>query len=137
MKISIITILGGAVLAGALAFHGSTSSEIAEPKVVAAGPVAAGPMIVEPDDVPGTDSEQDRIVAVTGTVVDVGLASLMIEDDGLAPVHVAVPATAEITRDGKEVELSEVIPGDFARVDAVVDNNGKLSARTVAAKKLR
>lgn len=132
MKISIISILSGAVLVGALALHDSTPSEIAESKVV-----AAGPMIVEPDDVPGTDSEQDRIVAVTGTVVDVGLASLMIEGDGLAPIHVAVPATAEITRDGKDVELSEVIPGDFARVDAVVANNGKLSARTVAAKKLR
>lgn len=132
MKISIISILGGAVLVGALAIHGSTSSKFTKTNVVTAGSI-----IVEPDDVPGTDSEHGRIVAVTGTVVSVGLASLMINDDGLAPVHVAVPATAEITRDGKDVELSEVIPGDFAGVDAVVDNNGKLTARTVAAKKLR
>lgn len=137
MNRSIISVTGGAILLGAIAVHNSSSANQADGRLSGVRPVVAASGVVDPDDVPGTDSEKERIVAVTGTIVDVGVTSLLIEDDGAAPVSVAVPSSAEITRNGKKVSLSEILPGDFARVDAIVDNQGRLTARVVAARKLR
>ena len=73
---------------------------------------------------------------MNGPVLEVAASALVIDGAGLTPVMVAVPGTAEITRDGEHVELSAIIPGDHAKVDAVLEN-GVLTARVVKATKLR
>jgi hypothetical protein len=132
MRISMITIVSGAVLVGFLTINDSALPKLANPHFVTSGLVTA-----DSDDVPGTDPVRSRMIVVTGTVVDVRLSSLIVETADVAPVNVAVPETAGITRDGKKVELSEIIPGDYARIDAVPDEDRELTARNVVVNKLR
>lgn len=132
MKISIITIIGGAVVVGILAMRSPVSSEVTDERFA-----ADTPPIVDPDDVPDFDPavELAHAVEVSGRVLDVGSASIVINEAETKPVTIAVPATAEITRDGRKAELSDIIPGDLADVDAVRED-GKLTATVVRAHKL-
>lgn len=132
MKISIITLTGGAVLAGILAV--STSDAVED---INRDSEANSPVSVDPDDVPGSDpaDEVAQLIEVSGTVLNVGAATIVINGEGITPVAIAVPATADITRDGKPAKLSEILPGDLANVDAL-RANGQLSATVVEAYKL-
>tara|TARA_R110002072_G_scaffold145460_1_gene291959 strand:+ start:109472 stop:109873 length:402 start_codon:yes stop_codon:yes gene_type:complete len=129
MKISIIAIFGGAAMAGILTMHNPASSEVTDQRFA-----TDSPAIVDPDDVPDIDPDVEvaQAIEVSGTVLDVGAASIVINGAGVTPVTIAVPPTAEIIRDGQKAELSDLMPGDLADVDAV-RKNGKLTATTVDA----
>ncbi len=132
MKNSVITIMGGAAVAGILAMRTPASSEITDQRFA-----VNTPAIVDPDDIPDFDPavELAQTIKVSGTVLDVGAASIVINRAGITPVTMAVSPNATITRDGQKAELSDIIPGDLADVDAVREN-GKLTATTVDVHKL-
>lgn len=131
MKISIITTTMAAIaLAGFLAVQNSATSEVMDQRFGEDAPV-----IIDPDDVPDFDP---AIAAadIIGTVLEVGPSTLVVEGEDALSTTVAVPGTAEVTRNGKAVELSAIQPGDYVRIDASV-RNGVLTATRVAAEKLR
>lgn len=93
------------------------------------------PAIVDPDDVPDFDSTVEP-ADVVGTVLDVGPSTLVVRAKRSLSATVAVPLAADVTRNGKAVLLSAIQPGDYVRIDAVI-NNDVLTAIRVAAHKLR
>lgn len=131
MKLSMIaTTIGALALAGFLATQKPATSEMLDQQL------AEGvPAIVDPDDVPDFDPAMTP-ANIVGTVLEVGPSTLVVENEDSMAATVAVPATAEVTRNGKTVKLSAVQPGDYVRIDASI-KNGVLTATRVAAQKLR
>jgi len=131
MKLSMIAATIGAVaLAGFLATQKPATSEMVDQQL--AGGV---PAIVDPDDVPSPDPAVAP-ATIVGTVLEVGPSTLVVENEDSMAATVAVPGTAEVTRNGKTVKLSAIQPGDYVRIDASLKND-VLTASRVAAQKLR
>ncbi|NQV27888.1 MAG: hypothetical protein HQ518_26355 [Rhodopirellula sp.] len=131
MKTLMITATIGAVaLAGYLATQQSASYEMMDQQFA-----EVAPAIVNPDDVLGFNPAVGA-PDIVGTVLEVGTSALVVENEDAMAATVAVPATAEVTRNGKTVKLSAIRPGDYVRIDASI-KNGVLTATRVAAQKLR